>query len=333
MKMGRTGKGEPAGARIAVIGACGATGRAHLAACRAAGARVAVLADIDAGVTALARKVGAVPVRDWRRIGPDDADAAIISLPPRLHPPVASLLLRRGIHVLCEKPVAVGTREGEDLRKAARSSGATFLPVFQLRFDAGFARLRNEIARGSLGRVLSVRVDKLHEVPLSGRAWRLSKGGGVTLIKDIHYYDLIPWILGSDPDSVWARGGDPFHRRGVDDFAEVMMEFRNGAVLHLRSGWWPFQGPVLWKVEVVGTRGFAEYDGISLRLHLRGRPPRRVPLPRTEDPMTRQMRAFLHSIDSSRPALPGVEEGLRPVRVCEAVLRSMRTGRIVPVRD
>src|SRR5262245_50113995 len=100
-------------ARIAVVGACSLTGRAHVNAFRKAGAKIAALVDLDTGVSRLAKRDGATAFRDYRKV--PDVDGVVLVLPPRLHPLVATHFLRRGVGVLCEKPVATSLAEGRKL--------------------------------------------------------------------------------------------------------------------------------------------------------------------------------------------------------------------------
>ncbi|HUH12987.1 MAG TPA: Gfo/Idh/MocA family oxidoreductase [Longimicrobiales bacterium] len=316
--------------RVAVVGACGATGRLHLEAYRRAGARLAYLVDPDPAVKVLARRHGATPLRDARELPTGDLDAATLSLPPALHPRAAARLLEASVGVLCEKPLAQSARAAAPLIVAAARRGARFMAGFQLRFDPAFQRLREEIRRGRLGQVIGVRVDKAHALPPG--PWRLERGGGVTRIKDVHYYDLIPWLTGRRPVRAWALGGALYHGGRAEDATHVMLELDEGVAAQLRGAWWPFPHR-LWAFEVMGTAAFATYDGRRLVLHDASGEPEVVRLAKGEDPLVRQARAFLRYVEQGGRSPTPLADGLAAVAVADAVRRSLRTGRPVRVED
>lgn len=314
--------------RVAVVGACGATGRLHVDAFRKAGARLAYLVDRDAAVEVLAPRYGATPLRELRRLPTGDIDAAVLVLPPRSHPRAAAHLLSRGVAVLCEKPLATSVRAAGPLRDAARRRGARLMAGFQLRFDPAFQRLREEIRRGRLGRVLGIRIDKAHALPPG--EWRLGAGGGVTRIKDIHYFDLVPWLTGARLQRAWGLGGSAFHEGAAEDVAHIMLELEQGIAAQLRSAWWTFPHR-LWSLEVLGTRAFAAYDGRILTLRDATGEPEVIRFGGAEDPLVRQARAFLRYVEEGGPAPIGLSDGLAALAAADAVRRSLRTSRPVKV--
>lgn len=314
--------------RVAVVGACGATGRLHLEAYRRAGARVAYLVDRDPAVEVLARRCGATPLRDARHLPTGDIDAATLSLPPALHPKAAARLLDAGVAVLCEKPLAQSAAAAAPLVAAASRHGARFMAGFQLRFDPGFQRLHEEVQRGRLGRIVGVRIDKAHALPPG--AWRLERGGGVTRIKDVHYFDLIPWLTGHRPLRGWALGGALYHSGRAEDATHVMLELEDGAAAQLRGAWWPFPHR-LWAFEVMGTEAFAAYDGRRLVFHDADGEPEVVRPARGEDPLVRQARAFLRYVEQGGRSPTPLADGLAAVAVADAVRRSLRTRAPVKV--
>lgn len=315
--------------RVAVVGACGATGRLHVDAFREAGARLAYLVDRDPAVEVLAPRHDAEPVRDLRSLPTGDIDAAVLVLPPRSHPRAAAHLLGRGVAVLCEKPLATSLRAAGPLREAAGRPGARFMAGFQLRFDPAFQRLREEIRRGRLGRVLGIRVDKAHALPPGD--WRLGPGGGTTRIKDVHYFDLVPWLTGARPRRVWAVGEGAYHGGPAEDVTHLMMELERGIATHLRGAWWTFPHR-LWSFEVVGTEAFAVYDGRALTLRDATGEPDVVRFGRAEDPLVRQAGAFLRYVEEGGRAPIPLEDGLAALGVADAVRRSLRRGRPVRLR-
>jgi predicted dehydrogenase len=86
----------------------------------------------------------------------DDADIVIVSTPPMLHAELSEAALRRGKHVLQEKPTALTLAEGERIRAAAQESGRVFGIVHNFQFARSTLRLQRLLAEGRLGEVLSI---------------------------------------------------------------------------------------------------------------------------------------------------------------------------------
>jgi predicted dehydrogenase len=86
----------------------------------------------------------------------DGADIVIVSTPPMVHARLSCDALRRGKHVLQEKPTAVTVAQGEEIRRAAEEHGCVFGVVHNFQFARSTARLQRLLAEGRLGKVLSI---------------------------------------------------------------------------------------------------------------------------------------------------------------------------------
>ncbi|HKI01547.1 MAG TPA: Gfo/Idh/MocA family oxidoreductase [Thermoanaerobaculia bacterium] len=237
-------KPNPSTLRVAVVG-CGAVAQIHhlpaLAVSRRAEATV--LVDADAGrARSLAERFGvADTATDYREL-PGRVDAAVIALPNSLHAPVAVELLRRGVHVLVEKPMAMNVRECDEMIAAAEA-GRTVLAVgLDFRFFDSSLLVRNLLRDGLLG---DIRRFEMHQgvIPRWPFAtdFLLKKemaGGGVLADFGVHVLDLLLWWLGD-----WAT---------VDYWDDAMGGIESDCELRLamRSG-------VEGSVEISRTRNLA----------------------------------------------------------------------------
>ena len=190
--------------RVAIIG-CGAVAHAHLA----------VVADTErAEVTILvdralerARELAAIAgaehaVADYAGIE-EQADAAIIALPHHLHAPAAKDLLARGVHVLIEKPMALSTRECDEIIAAGEASGAVLAVGQVSRYLAVAQYVKRMLDGGVLGEIESFEVDEgeIYSWPVaSDFMFRRETGGGVLADTGAHVLDLLLWWLGD-----WAE--------------------------------------------------------------------------------------------------------------------------------
>lgn len=224
--------------RIGIVGTGGIAG-VHARAVQGLGgkARIVGACDIDADRVGRFQKEWHVPVGTielTELLDTVDLDILHLCSPPGLHKEQAVEALRRGIHVLSEKPPALSLAELEEIAEAERDGGAWFATVSQHRFGARALWLRDRVADGSLGRPMTVvcntlwyRPDSYFEVPWRGK-WEI-EGGGPTMGHGIHQMDTMLSILGpwSEVVAVAARQARPVL---TEDLTHAIVTLENGAV-------------------------------------------------------------------------------------------------------
>lgn len=159
-------------------------------------------------------------------------DAALVATPNNTHAEITCALLDKGIHVICEKPLAASTADVDRMFAAAARGGARLLAAHCLRFSPNFALLKGAVSAGWLGPLRSI----------SGGIWtpyeaapqrtdfrrqRRLSGGGVLIDLGVHLIDLTIWLAGEVPlrtsyDDRAAGGWE------VETDAEVGLEFPSG---------------------------------------------------------------------------------------------------------
>jgi predicted dehydrogenase len=167
----------------------------------------------------------------------DSVELDIVHLcsPPGLHRQQAVVALRRGIHVLSEKPPALSLAELDEIADAERVGGAQFATVSQHRFGSRAQWLRERVIDGALGRPLTAvcntlwyRPDSYFDLPWRGK-WDL-EGGGPTMGHGIHQMDILLSIFGpwEQVVAVAARQARPV---ATEDLTHAIVTLRNGAVV------------------------------------------------------------------------------------------------------
>jgi predicted dehydrogenase len=196
--------------RVAVVG-CGAVAQIHHLPAILASDRVeaAVLVDADEKrARALAERFGVPEVMTDFASLPGRVEAAVVALPNSLHAPVSIELLRRGVHVLVEKPMAMSVRECDEMIDAART-GRTVLAVgLDFRFFEASQLVRDLLRDGLIGEIrrFDLRQGVIPRWPFA-TDFLLKKemaGGGVLADFGVHVLDLLLWWLG-DLDVVEYR--------------------------------------------------------------------------------------------------------------------------------
>lgn len=224
--------------RVGIIG-CGAISTIHMDAVAAcADARLAAVCDIiGEKAAATAQKYGCKAYTDYRELLEDrDIDTVHICTPHYLHAPMAIAAMRKGKHVLCEKPVATNSDAAWQMIRTAEETGKTLGICFQNRYNATSVKIRELLDSGSLGRILGARafVTWHREGPYyTESGWRGTwerEGGGVLINQSIHTLDLIQWFMGEIAD---IKGNVDIRLLSdiieVEDTADATIRFRNGA--------------------------------------------------------------------------------------------------------
>ncbi|MHA7984975.1 Gfo/Idh/MocA family protein [Rathayibacter sp. CAU 1779] len=164
-----------------------------------------------------------------------ELDIVHLCSPPGLHKEQAIAVLRRGIHVLSEKPPALSLAELDEIADAERAGGAQFATVSQHRFGSRALWLRDRVADGTLGRPMTAvcntlwyRPDSYFDVPWRGK-WDI-EGGGPTMGHGIHQMDTMLSVLGpwSQVVAVAAHQARPVV---TEDLTHAIVTLAGGAVV------------------------------------------------------------------------------------------------------
>lgn len=163
-------------------------------------------------------------------------DAVIIATPHYQHPALAIYALEHGMHVLCEKPAGVYTKQVREMNMAAQNSDRVFAIMFNQRTNCVYRKMHELLHSGELGEIKRVnwiitdwyRTQAYYD---SGN-WRATwagEGGGVLLNQCPHNLDLLQWLCGM-PCKVQAfTHNGKWHDIEVEDDVTAYMEFPNGA--------------------------------------------------------------------------------------------------------
>jgi len=234
--------------KIGFIG-CGSISRTHVA-------RLSLLEEGEAVVTGLcdvnrgnAEKLAKL-VRRFRNISPEnlkqkvfekpedmldslELDAVIVCTPHAFHYEHVMLALRRNLHVLVEKPMAVRLKDAIDMHNEAEKRGLVLAVGYQRHFQPEYLYARQVIGSGSLGDphfILAWLSQDLRRA-IGTRSWYLDPllaGGGQLICSGTHLTDIVLWIVDSEPLRVKAlmdkEGAD------VEMYISLSVLLANGAL-------------------------------------------------------------------------------------------------------
>lgn len=170
----------------------------------------------------------------------DGIEAVAIVTPNHMHYPVAREFLKRGIHVICDKPLTATLPEARKLVQLAESSGAIFALTHNYTGYPLIRQARALVQAGDLGRIRVVQVEypqdwlAMPAAPGNKQAeWRTdparSGPGGATGDIGTHAYNLARFVTGLKLEALAADLQSFVAGRAVDDNAHVMLRFEGGA--------------------------------------------------------------------------------------------------------
>src|SRR5262249_45746575 len=192
-----------------------------------AGARVAVIGEVDAGRgRALADRFGARLIGDAAEAATaPGVDAVVVATPEHLHlePTAAALAANRT--VARENPRAHTPETAAEIARRARKAGVPVLAGHVLRFDPRYAAAKAAVDGGRIGKVLSVRNER---IGLKADRNRLGARTTVALYYAVHDLDIARWLAG-DLASI--------HGEGTPDLLSGAMKFASGAHGTIQVGW------------------------------------------------------------------------------------------------
>lgn len=173
---------------------------------------------------------------------PDGIDAVAIVTPNYLHAPMATAFLEAGIHVICDKPLAISLAEGEALAALARERNKIFALTHVY---AGYPMVRHAramVAAGEIGEIRLVQVeypqDWLAEAANQSEDYQRNnwhndplRAGPNGCLGDIgsHAYHLVGYVSGMLPNELLAELHAFTPGRQLDDHVQVMLRYANGA--------------------------------------------------------------------------------------------------------
>jgi len=249
--------------RVCLVGA-GRAGLVHASNIRhhTADAEVSAIVDGDLDrATAMAADVGGKPFGTLAEAVADvPVDAVVIATPTHTHRDLAAEALAAGLHVFCEKPMALSASECDDMIAAARAADRVLQIGFVRRFQPEFVEAKARIEAGEIGDVMLVK--SLTRGPGLPPAWaqELALSNGMLAEVNSHCFDSVRWLAGSDIVRVYAEVANRKGARlGVTaqdfyDNAVVSLRFANDAIGAI-DGVCPAEYGYDGRVEVVGTAG------------------------------------------------------------------------------
>lgn len=333
---------EHKGIRVAVIGV-GLQASRRAPAIKTSGDELVVVAAAhEEPARRMALAYGCEYVVGWERaVEREDIDAVLICTPPNTHYPIAMAAMRSGKQVLCEKPLALDSREAKEMVDFSVKHGRVLKCGFNHRYHPSLREIKRSITSGELGETYYVTASYGIEArPGFESEWKANPkfvSGGELMDHGIHLLDLARWYMG-DFSEIFALARN-YHVKGMpfEDNAFVTMKTTSGkiAFIHASLTQWINR----FSLEVVGSDGYARSNGLGGSYGIEtltiGRRTPGKPFSYTTAEYRGEDRCWAEEwADFKRMVFQQfntswAEDGLKAIREVESAYESVRTGRVV----
>ena len=262
-------------------------------------------------------------------------DAVYIALPNHLHREYTERAAAAGVHVLCEKPMAVTEQDCRAMINTCEENGVLLMIAYRLHFEPANLRAAELARDGTLGDVRIFNSVFTMQVREGDIRLRQETGGGTLYDIGIYCINAARYLFRSDPIEVFAFSASTGEARfrEVDEMTSVVMRYPDERLATFTVS---FGAADVSSYQLVGTQATLrvdpayEYAG-TLKHHLTLGDKTRIKTFRKRDQFAAELDYFSRCIRRSRIPEPSAREGLADVQIIEALLRSALTGRPVSV--
>lgn len=246
-----------------------------------------------------------------------------------------------GKHIFCEKPIDFDINRIKAALKAVKAAGVKLQIGFNRRFDHNFRKVRELVEAGKIGDVHMVKITSRDPAPPPIAYVKVS--GGIFLDMSIHDFDMARYLSASEVEEVYAQGAvliDPAIGDAGDlDTAVITLKFKNnamGVIDNSRQAVYGYDQ----RVEVFGSKGCVEVQNdvpnsskLSTSDGVISEKPLYFFLERYQMSYVEELKAFVDAvINDKEPQVTG-NDGLQPVLIGLAALKSLREKRAVKIEE
>jgi len=331
--------------KAAVIGVSVSMGKRHVSAVLAhKDAELVAICDIDPETLNSAGDEFGIPVEkrytDWHDLlNIEGLNVVLLITPDQLHQEMSEAFLEKGIHVMCEKPLALTRKELNAIVRAADKASAKFMVGQISRFTDAFVKAKQIVDAGTIGELYYVESEYAHDYAKILHAWRADPNRHGVVGGGCHAVDLLRWIAG-DPIEVFAYGSHKLLPQvSYDDATIAVMKFPNGVVgkVFVSTG---CKRPYTMRTLLYGTKGTIICDNKSdtMQLYTLGEDgiavnpvPEIIPVEVNNHNTVREFEVFADHILNDTPVEMDARLGAKTIAACLAIVESSTTGKpVVP---
>ncbi|HVH25478.1 MAG TPA: Gfo/Idh/MocA family oxidoreductase [Vicinamibacterales bacterium] len=265
----------------------------------------------------------------------ETVDAVYIALPNSQHAEFTVRAAAAGVHVLCEKPMAVTIEECERMLDACRQHRVKLMIAYRLHFEEINLKAADMVRRGRIGEPKFFNSSFAMRVRRNNIRTKRHLGGGTLYDIGVYCINAARYLFRAEPKEVMAisvnAGGAAFS--DIDESTAALLRFDGERVAAFVTS---FNADDVASYRIVGTKGQLHVDpayeyaeGLAYELTIDGKTTRKRIGKR--DQFAPELLYFSDCIINDREPEPSGEEGLQDVRIIQALYESAETGKAVTI--
>ena len=266
-----------------------------------------------------------------------DVDAVYIALPNSMHAEYSVRAANAGVHVLCEKPMAVTEKECQAMIRAARNHRVKLMIAYRLHFEQANLKAIEIVKSGKLGEPRFFNSLFGLDVKEGNIRTQADLGGGTLYDLGVYCINAARNLFQSEPEEVFAYSGARNDRRfkEIDEMTSAILRFPGERLGTFTSS---FGSADVASCEIIGTQGKLRLDpayeyamALKLFVTIDGKTRARS-FPR-RDQFAPELLYFSDCIRKNIEPEPSGEEGLADVRIVRALYRAAEIGKPVKLKS
>lgn len=258
-------------------------------------------------------------------------DIVYIVLPNFMHAAYSIRAAQAGKHVICEKPMAMNSRECADMIAASKSAGRLLSVGYRLHYESHHLELMRLCREQTFGPLNFVEASLGYHMP-DPNIWRLDKakgGGGAIMDLGVYCIQAARYAAGEEPVSVMAQGTvrNPAKFKNIYETLSWSLQFPSGVIAHSTTSYSSYVDRLYASAEQGWIRLHPAFNGMGTEGETAEGA---MNLPHVNQ-QAAHMDDFAASVLENRPVKVPGEMGLQDLRIVEAIVRSADTGKKVHI--
>lgn len=263
-----------------------------------------------------------------------DIDVVYVVLPPSMHREYVVRAAKAGKHVWVEKPMAVTAKECQEMIDACKKANVSLTVGYRLHHEPNTQEYVKFLRDGKIGKIQMVNCSAAYYDARTNH-WKQKKemGGGVMYDMGVYVIQGARLATGEEPIAVTAQQyttRPDVYKNGLDETSMVQLEFPSGARAVLQTSY----GINMNFMYVMGDKGILRVEPYSGYNGVKGNGPGGFAFDHKYEvtwQQTKQMDDDALAIKNKTPVLVPGEEGLRDIKIVEAIYEAARTGKKVRI--
>jgi len=328
---------------VGIIGA-GPWGRNHVRVYKEIGLNLKLVADVnEVSLRKVNDTFGVKTTTDYKEILNDNEIQAVsICVPASLHYKIAKEALEAGKNVLVEKPLAMTSKDGEELIAIANEKNLKLAVGHVFRFDPTIKRIKEEITKDTFG--------KIYYLSLARMGLKKPREDvGAILNYAVHDFDIMCDILGEEYPTEISAVTTKCLGREFEDLAIIAAKFKNGTIGHTQVSWLiPRKIRDFWlvgekksasintmdfEIEIFDAGIIPQYQDFGTFKLITKEGDSYKPFIKKNEPLKAEILHFIDCIKNNKELINSAEVGLRAVKMSEAALESAKQCKAIKLDE